>query len=174
MSVRYQSYASYSYWNQLNFLDFPKSVFFFFQNRSFGCPWKSTPVLLPGKSHGLRSLVGYSPWGRKESDMTERLHFYFHQKRSKSELPVYSAKELMLKTMWILSLPRMDCLFLPCFTPFVNKTFPRQLLKKDKKPLMMKSRVLLSLFHFSPDKLNSTSEHSSRLARRVTPLIQGF
>ena len=30
-------------------------------------------VLLPGKSHGLRSLVGYSPWGRKESDMTEQL-----------------------------------------------------------------------------------------------------
>ena len=37
--------------------------------------WLSTPVLLPGKSHGQRSLVGYSPWGRKESDMTERLHF---------------------------------------------------------------------------------------------------
>ena len=28
--------------------------------------WQSTPVLLPGKSHGQRSLVGYSPWGRKE------------------------------------------------------------------------------------------------------------
>ena len=37
-----------------------------------------TPVFLPGKSHGQRSLVGYSPWGRKESDRTERLHFYFH------------------------------------------------------------------------------------------------
>ena len=37
--------------------------------------WQPTPVLLPGKSHGLRSLVGYSLWGRKESDMTERLHF---------------------------------------------------------------------------------------------------
>ena len=30
-----------------------------------------TPVLLPGKSHGRRSLVSYSPWGRKESDMTD-------------------------------------------------------------------------------------------------------
>ena len=30
------------------------------------------------KSHGRRSVVGYSPWGRKESDMTERLHFHFH------------------------------------------------------------------------------------------------
>ena len=37
--------------------------------------WHPTPVLLPGKSHGQRSMVGYSPWGRKESDTTERLHF---------------------------------------------------------------------------------------------------
>ena len=35
--------------------------------------WLPTPVVLPGKSHGQRSLAGYSPWGRKESDMTERL-----------------------------------------------------------------------------------------------------
>ena len=34
-----------------------------------------TPVFLPGKSHGRRSLVGYSPWGHKESDTTERVHF---------------------------------------------------------------------------------------------------
>ena len=33
--------------------------------------WKSTPVFLPGEFHAQRSLVGYSPWGRKESDMTE-------------------------------------------------------------------------------------------------------
>src|SRR5574342_272394 len=39
--------------------------------------WHPTPVLLPGKSHGRRSLVGYSPWGREESDTTERLHFHF-------------------------------------------------------------------------------------------------
>ena len=39
--------------------------------------WHPTPVLLPGKSHGQRSLVGYSPWGHKESDMTERLNFHF-------------------------------------------------------------------------------------------------
>ena len=36
-----------------------------------------TPVLLPGKSHGWRSLVGYSPWGCEESDTTEQLHFRF-------------------------------------------------------------------------------------------------
>ena len=39
--------------------------------------WHPTPVLLPGKSHGWRSLVDYSPWGHKELDTTERLHFHF-------------------------------------------------------------------------------------------------
>ena len=36
--------------------------------------WKPTPVLLPGKSHGQRSLADYSPWDYKQSDMTEQLH----------------------------------------------------------------------------------------------------
>ena len=39
--------------------------------------WQPTPVFLPWKSHGQRSLVGHSPWGRKESDTTEQLHFFF-------------------------------------------------------------------------------------------------
>ena len=39
--------------------------------------WQPTSVLLPGKSHGQSSLVGCSPWGHEESDMTERLHFHF-------------------------------------------------------------------------------------------------
>ena len=38
--------------------------------------WQPTPVLLPGKSHGWRSLVGCSPWGCTESDTTEGLHFH--------------------------------------------------------------------------------------------------
>ena len=45
------------------------------------CPWRRqwqpTPVLLPGKSHGQRSLIGSSPWGCKESDMTEGFFFHF-------------------------------------------------------------------------------------------------
>ena len=45
--------------------------------RSPGRKWQATPVLLPGKSHRQRSLVGYSPWGRKESDTTERLHLLY-------------------------------------------------------------------------------------------------
>ena len=39
--------------------------------------WQPTPVFLPGKSHGQRRLVGYSPWGHEESDTTEWLHFCF-------------------------------------------------------------------------------------------------
>ena len=39
--------------------------------------WQPTPVFLPGESQGQRSLVGSSPQGHKESDMTERLHFHF-------------------------------------------------------------------------------------------------
>ena len=39
--------------------------------------WHPTPVLLPGKSHGQRRLVGCSPWGCEELDMTKRLHFHF-------------------------------------------------------------------------------------------------
>ena len=40
--------------------------------------WYPTPVLLPGNSHGRRSLVGCSLWGLEEWDTTERLHFHFH------------------------------------------------------------------------------------------------
>ena len=39
--------------------------------------WQLTPVLLPGKSHGWRSVIGYSPWSCKESDITEQIHFHF-------------------------------------------------------------------------------------------------
>ena len=37
--------------------------------------WQPIPVLLPEKSHGPKRLIDYSPWGLKELDMTERLHF---------------------------------------------------------------------------------------------------
>ena len=59
------------------FLFFVFLVFFFvfFNPRK---QWHPTPVLLSGKFYGWSSLVGCSPWGRKESDTTERLHFHFH------------------------------------------------------------------------------------------------
>ena len=42
--------------------------------------WHPTPVLLPGKSHGRRSLVGCSPRGHEQSDTTEQLHFHALEK----------------------------------------------------------------------------------------------
>ena len=54
-------------------------------------PWicQPTPVFLPGKSHGQRSLVSYSPWGLKESDMTERLtHTHNPMQSEKRGLPI--------------------------------------------------------------------------------------
>ena len=54
--------------------------------------WQPTPVLLPGKSHGRRSLVGCSPWGRGESDMTEQLHFFtFHLPALEKEMATHSS-----------------------------------------------------------------------------------
>ena len=47
--------------------------------------WLSTPIFLPGESHGQRSLVGYSPWDHKESDMTEQLTFHTHFSYSQRE-----------------------------------------------------------------------------------------
>ena len=46
-------------------------------HKNWGQQWHPTPVLLPGESHGWRSLVGCSPWGRWEWDTTEQLHFHF-------------------------------------------------------------------------------------------------
>ena len=53
--------------------------------------WHPTPVLLPGKSHGRRSLVGCSPWGCEESDTTERLPFTFHFHTLEKEMATHSS-----------------------------------------------------------------------------------
>ena len=53
--------------------------------------WHPTPVLLPGKSHGQRSLVGCSPWDREELDMTERLHFHFSLHALEKEMATHSS-----------------------------------------------------------------------------------
>ena len=53
--------------------------------------WQPSPVLLPGKSHEWRSLVGCSPWGCEESDTTERLHFDFHFHALEKEMATHSS-----------------------------------------------------------------------------------
>ena len=63
--------------------------------------WQPTPVFLPGKSHGQRSLVGYSSWGRKEMETTERLstrHTCTHLTRSKVMLKILQAGLYQHKT----------------------------------------------------------------------------
>ena len=49
--------------------------------------WHPTLVLSPGKSHGRRSLVGCSPWGREEADTTERLHFQAILRMQRGDFP---------------------------------------------------------------------------------------
>ena len=53
--------------------------------------WQPTPVLLSGKSHGQRSLVGCSSWGREESDTTERLHFHYSLHALGKEMATHSS-----------------------------------------------------------------------------------
>ena len=60
-------------------------------DRSQRRQWHPTPVLLPGKSHGWRSLVGCSPWGHEESDTTERLTFTFHFHALEKEMATHSS-----------------------------------------------------------------------------------
>ena len=54
--------------------------------------WHPTPVLLPGKSHGRRSLVGCSPWGHWESDTTEWLHFHALEKEMATHSSVLASR----------------------------------------------------------------------------------
>ena len=63
--------------NSVEVLSTSHMFFEFFILATWRRQWHPTPVLLPGKSHGWRSLVGCSPWGRDESDTTEQLPFNF-------------------------------------------------------------------------------------------------
>ena len=61
----------------------------------------TTPVLLPGKSHGWRSLVGYSPWGHKESDTTEQLQFLSFSEVSTVIIPILQIRNRHRKIQWL-------------------------------------------------------------------------
>ena len=70
--------------------------------------WQPTPVFLLGESQGWRSLVGYSPWGCKELDMTERLHFFtsylyngilLSHKKKKKEIMPFAATQMQLEVI---------------------------------------------------------------------------
>ena len=72
-----QSEASQKEKRQYNILTHIYGIYKDGNDNPQGRPRHPTPVLLPGKSHGQRRLVGCSPWGREESDSTERLHCHF-------------------------------------------------------------------------------------------------
>ena len=67
-------------------------------------------VFLPRKSHGWRSLVSHSPWGHKESDMTEQLHFHFSLLcKNRAFLVAQIVKNLpVMQETWVWSLSRED------------------------------------------------------------------
>ena len=53
-----------------------------------------TPVFLPGESRGQRSLVGYSPWGHRESDTTEASHTLISQDKAEIKMAAYRVEEI--------------------------------------------------------------------------------
>ena len=83
-------------------------------------PWRRkrqpTPVFLPGKYHGQRSLVGYRPWGRKELDMTERLSVWMHNANGLQEAPY-------LRPAWV-SRTRQKLQSCPATTNILQRTSP--------------------------------------------------
>ena len=64
-----------SYWGCYVYTVVPRKPIYAYIYCIWRRKWQPTPVLMPRKSHGRRSLVGYNPWGRKESDTSEWLHF---------------------------------------------------------------------------------------------------
>ena len=75
--------------------------------------WQPTPALLPGKSHGQRSMVGcYSPWDRKESDTTEWLHSL--TQATKEVLPIFLKQSLVFPILLVSSIS-LHCSFKKAF-----------------------------------------------------------
>ena len=89
--------------------------------------WQPTPIFFPGKSHGRRNLVGYSPWGRKESDMTER-HLLIHVKCLKMLWNGSPERLLLLllsrfSRVWLLATPQTAAYQVPPSMGFSRKEY---------------------------------------------------
>ena len=87
----------------------------------------STPVLLPGESHGRRSLIGYSPWGHKELDTTEQLHFHFFF-FSQSKCSKHGRVSVMISLMFTMKLFELCYMF----KVFCNKMLGEKFLSSHK------------------------------------------
>ena len=90
----------------------------------WGRKWQPTPVPLPGKSHRQRSLIGYSPWGRKESDTTEWLHFTYSSRKGFQQVRM---------SLWNLAQSSAWCFWFSCFKlykfPPAHCLFPSEFFK---------------------------------------------
>ena len=66
------------------------------------------------KSHGQRTLVGYSPWGRKESNTTERLHFTSFMKSQDADYPSHQLSRSIPFEAKVVTTEQNSCLFVSC------------------------------------------------------------
>ena len=110
--------------------------------------WQPTPVFLPGKSHGQRSLAGYNPWGHKESHTTECTHTYTHTLTPQETIFFFSFQQLGHRGGgWIngrLSSER-GCVFLLCYTQPGKITSPSN---KASSPLIKHSWSLNTAYSY--------------------------
>ena len=96
-------------------------------------PWRRaqqpTPVFLPGESHGQKSLVGYSPWGHRELNMTERLstawHIILTEKNLSKQIQLLSSlsclfKGIVISTFILTNFIYGEILFCCCLLVFMN------------------------------------------------------
>ena len=85
--------------------------------------WQLTPIFLPGESHGQRSLVGYSPWGCKESDMTEMTQYTLSIPKNPSPIAETEDESRMLVQEFLLRKdPNRDFNFLLQFSVCVKNS----------------------------------------------------
>ena len=120
------------------------------------------PVLLPGRSHGGRSLVGCSPWGRKESDTTERLPFHFfsfiHWRRKWQPTPVFLHGESQ----------RWGSLVGAVYEVAQSRTWQKQL--SSSSSIANDEKVAFSWVHFSHSVVsNSSLPHGLQNTRLPCP-----
>ena len=116
--------------------------------------WQPTPVFLPGESHGQRSLVGYSPWGCKQSDTTQWLNKY---KTVAKNFPKTSSVDVF--THWK-SKPLWPVLFFP--------------MDRSDQIMILFRNLYLSTFDLIPvfsDALYCPEKISSSLFSLQTPIL---
>ena len=116
--------------------------------------WRLTPVLLPGKSYGRRSLVDYSPWGRKESNTIEQLHFHFStEQQSESALCIHTSplsffflnRKKSSKNLIIYTRERLrKTKYLWSYSVLMSSAQPRQLIPSSWKTILVNT-LLFSL-----------------------------